>query len=222
MEFFSSINTIRINTFKQSSIRSAWQQAGIVPWNPSKVINRLHIEFNGIDVEQHFQQLEEHAQELLQLSSNELDKVEGSRPLTPPPFELPQTPLTIRTLSQAGIYLQQRLEEQLSSPSQNVLNRYIRGSVIQAAQGAQALSDLHNTEAATKARKQRSNSKRQLSKGGVLYASKARQMVKDKEQKEAQKKTKKDLKQGVNKNTNNSQFTVQWMEPVCIDPQLLK
>jgi hypothetical protein len=61
MEFFSSIHTIRENTFKRSSIRSAWQQAGIVPWNPNKVIDRLHVEFVGVDIEQHFKQLKEHA-----------------------------------------------------------------------------------------------------------------------------------------------------------------
>jgi hypothetical protein len=112
MEFFSSIKTIRENTFKRSSIRLAWQQAGIVLWNPSKVIDRLHIEFAGVDIKHHFKQLEEHAQELLQLSSNELDKVEGSRLLTLLPcLELPQTPLTIRTLHQAGEWIQQRFED---------------------------------------------------------------------------------------------------------------
>jgi hypothetical protein len=110
MEFFSNINSIRTNTFKRSSIRAAWKQAGIVPWSPSKVINRLKVEFEGVNIEKHFEELEEHAQQLLQKSRNEVDKVEGSRPSTPELFELPKTPLTIRTLHQAGEYLQQRLE----------------------------------------------------------------------------------------------------------------
>jgi hypothetical protein len=196
-----------------------------VLWNPNKVIDRLHVEFAGVDIEQHFKQLEEHAQELLQLSSNELDKVEGSRQSTPLPcFELPQTPLTIRTLHQAGEWIQQRFEDQLSSPSQDILNRYVRGSIIQAAQGAQALHDLHQTEAATKARKQRATSKRQLSRGGVLYAHQARQMVREREQKQAQKGRKKKSAK-VNEEqgkVNNTPFTLQWVDPVLIDPQLFR
>jgi len=49
--------------------------------------------------------------------------------------------------------------------------------------GTQAVEDLHKTTAAEKARQARqAASKRSLQKGGVLYASKARAMVKEKQE----------------------------------------
>jgi hypothetical protein len=68
-----------------------------------------------------------------------------------------------------------------------------------------------------KARNQRATSKRQLSKGGVLYAHHARKIVTEREQKQAQKGRKKKSAK-----VNNTPFTLQWIDPVLIDPQLFR
>lgn len=66
------------------------------------------------------------------------------------------------------------------------MDRYITGSNIHAARGAQALNDLRQTEAATKARERRARASRApLQTGGALYARDARQMAKKVEVKAA-------------------------------------
>ncbi|KAF8415582.1 hypothetical protein EV426DRAFT_701266 [Tirmania nivea] len=61
------------------------------------------------------------------------------------------------------------------------MRAFTKGSIAQAHEGAQAVEDLQKTTAAEKARQAwQTGSKRPLQKGGVLYASKARAMVKEK------------------------------------------
>ncbi|RPB22341.1 hypothetical protein L211DRAFT_788963 [Terfezia boudieri ATCC MYA-4762] len=62
------------------------------------------------------------------------------------------------------------------------MRAFAKGSIAQAHDGTQAVEDLHKTTAAEKARQARQTaSKHSLQKGGVLYASKARAMVKEKQ-----------------------------------------
>lgn len=185
MEFFCSITDIRNNTFKESSIRASFRQAGIWPVDVEKIVQRLHVEFSNLDIEKNFKDMNENALNVLYLLYGAIDRVEAKEagilgPVTA--NDLPVTPQTVRTLQRAGDYLKKRLYNELSSPLEGVLLRFIKGSNIQAATGAQALFDLHDTEAATRARKQRSQSKAGLQKGGVLIASKARAIVKEKQQ----------------------------------------
>jgi hypothetical protein len=193
MEFLCALQGIRNNTFKMGSVKSSFRETGIWPFNPEKVITKLQVEYASIDLEEHFKMLEEQANELLSLTADIVNRVEAMRRLeTPPlPSKVPATPLTVRTLQQASHYLEYRLQNELSSPSQAVFERFVKGSHIQAAQGAQAIVDLHQTEAAVKSRKRRSTSKKQLAKGGVLYAKDARKMVKEHNEQEAKKQERK-------------------------------
>ncbi|KAG0126281.1 hypothetical protein HOY82DRAFT_615466 [Tuber indicum] len=95
---------------------------------------------------------------------------------------LPSTPKTIRSLKRYADSLQQSLGE-LSPTANRSLQRFLKGSLVQAQSGAQALEDLQTSKAAELARSARQKrSRRSIQKGGELYAHEARAMVVQKEQ----------------------------------------
>ena len=131
-------------------------------------------------------------------------------------------------LGRTSNYFKYRIYNELLLPIQGVFNRYIKGSNIQAALGAQALYDFYASEAATKARKDRSTLKRHL-KGGVLITRDARRIIKEKEEvriyKNNKKKTNTTTKPPPNNNTSTQTPPVPntaTTTPCVIDPQLLE
>jgi len=74
VEFFSSLESIRSQTFKTSTIRSAFRKMGLIPFNPSMVLDNLpSIQLNH-------------------------EYFEASKTPSPPPESSPSTPKTIRSL----------------------------------------------------------------------------------------------------------------------------
>src|SRR5204862_2851834 len=91
------------------------------------------------------------------------------------------TPQTVRTLRAQG---QQLLQYPYLSPTfRKSLDCFIKGSLVQAQTGAEALDHLQLSEAASNARKARQQQNRRVvQKGGVIYASEARKMVRKREE----------------------------------------
>ena len=144
------MSTVREQTFKRTIILSAFRQTGPIPFNPDIVLCKL-------------------------------PAATPSLPSTLPPAdstpELPTVPLTIRSLKrQANEIWDYR--DPTSPTYRQRLHTYFIGSLAQAQARAQATEDLAHTEAAQLARKAlRTASHRSVQKGGVLYASEARNMA---------------------------------------------
>lgn len=168
-EFLDKIHSIRQQTFKPSTIRSAFQATGLIPYNPSIVISKLR---------------------------------EAAPTSTIPPNQfsgIPSgIPLTIASLKTQGDELLDQAQE-MSPEFQHRLKLVLQGGLALAQSGALAMEHLENTRAADQARSARSraHSRRQIQKGGVLYASEARQMVKRRVDAEVEKQTKQ-LRRAVN------------------------
>ena len=77
----------------------------------------------------------------------------------------------------------------MSPDFQHRLKLVLQGVLALAQSGALAMEHMDNTRAAKQARnaRHRAQSRRQIQKGGVLYASEARQMVKQREEAEVKK-----------------------------------
>ncbi|KAF8430174.1 hypothetical protein EV426DRAFT_639136 [Tirmania nivea] len=169
MEFLSTINSFRTQALKPSTIRTAFRKTGMIPYNPKIVLDRLP-------------EAQQATRNETEIDSNLSDEFE---PSTPPPIlsGSPVTPATVRSLKRKSDQLLQYMEKNNLSPTfQRHMRVFTKGSIAQAHDGAQAVEDLHKTTAAQKARQAQQNaSKRSLQKGGVLYASKARAMVKEKQ-----------------------------------------
>ncbi|KAF8453816.1 hypothetical protein BGX38DRAFT_1268323 [Terfezia claveryi] len=146
----------------------------MIPYNPKIVLDRLP-------------EVQQASQNNAEIDSNFTDEFEPSTPppSTPPPIlsGSPITPETVRSLKRKSDQLLQYMEQNNLSPTlQRHMRAFAKGSIAQAHDGTQAVEDLHKTTAAEKARQARQEaSKRSLQKGGVLYASKARAMVKEKQ-----------------------------------------
>jgi len=176
IEFLTSIDWIRHQIFKPTTIRSAFKATGLIPFNPSIVINKLSNVVNTSF---------ELGTQPFETSSPPL---EIHSPTTPPqlPEPNPTTLQTIRSLRNHAQLLHYQLD-QLPQHADQSLHKYLKGSLALAQSGTQALFDLENTKAAELARTARRNrSWRSMQQGGVLYAHEARAMVlqKEKESKE--------------------------------------
>ena len=148
LEFFAALSSIRKQTFKRTTILSAFRQTGLIPFNPNIVLSKL-------------------------------PATTPSPPSTPPPAtpELPTVPLTIRSLKRQANELW-NYSDPTSPTYRERLHTYFTGSLAQAQTGAQAVEELARTEAAQLARKaRRTASHRPVQKGGVLYASEARNIA---------------------------------------------
>ena len=164
MEFLNAIDSIRLSTFKPSTIISSFRKTGLIPFDPEIVLAKLSPAEQGI-------------------SSAETSHT------TPPPqtADLTSTPRTIRTLQYQANALQAHINSeadsiQLSLTTTKSLQTFIQGSLLQAQSGAQAFSDLQDMRSAEVARAARkARSRRSIQKGGVLYAHQARSMVRQKE-----------------------------------------
>lgn len=148
LEFLADFERFRARALTTSTIRSAFKKTGLVPFDPNVVLVKAR-------------------QFVASLGSNE-------RPKTPTPREQ-STPKTQRTLRHqlSTIWDDSRLDAGL----QTLVAPAFKGAMIQATAGAEAISDLEHSTVAGAASRARSLQKRStLQKGGVLKASRARQI----------------------------------------------
>ena len=167
VEFLTAIHSIRQQTFKPSTICSAFRATGLVPYNPSVVLARLRES---------------------QASTSPLSTLPHSAFLQPPVQAQAETPLTTHSLKRQGEELKQSATNlDLSPIFQENLRLVLKGGMVQAISGERAVADLSNSKAAEKARAARQKSRRTVQSGGQLYAHQARNMVQQREEEELQK-----------------------------------
>jgi len=156
------METIRQQTFKLSTARSGFRATGLIPYNPEIVISKLR-------------------EATLPPPQAVLTSGRSESPSGIPP--------TIPTLKAMGEELQLKAKE-LSPSFQHKLKLVLQGELTLAQSGALAMDHtMEHTRAAEEVRnaKRRAQSRRHLQKGGVLYASEARQMVKRRQDAEVDK-----------------------------------
>ena len=154
VEFLHSLSSIRQKTFTSSSIQSAFCKTGLIPFNPSVVLSQLR------------------------------EANHNMRQSTPPPdnqnaLPLLSTPLSIRTLKRHG----EVLEKSIMSPTTaRNLSSFIKSSLTLATSGALAIEELKTNQSVQTAGAARQvKTRRQVQKGGIVYAKDARQIVRHRE-----------------------------------------
>lgn len=155
VEFLASLHRIRDLTFKRSSIKAAWRQSGIFPWDPEVPLQRLR------DVG--------------------LEGPTSPRAATPPRpaqdsvdnednWATPKKLMDLCTQAQAI-----QNTSKLSGKVKDRLARFAKGARIMAMEGNLSRGHLARSQVAQAARKRREQgSRRVLAKGGVLRAKDAR------------------------------------------------
>jgi hypothetical protein len=154
VEFLSAIDEIRRQTFKESTIKSAFRKTGIVPFKPSTVLSQFQ-------------------------SPAESEPTTPSRSSTGRhnPDVLKTTPLTIRSLKRQSEFLYENAPQD-NPEFTEVLDKFIRGSILQSTELLQSMRDLSRTRLTEKIRSERAmNSRRSLQSGGTLTVEEGRHMV---------------------------------------------
>ncbi|KAF5133824.1 hypothetical protein E5D57_004451 [Metarhizium anisopliae] len=153
-----------IGALKESTILSAFQKTGIVPWNPQPIIDlirRLH-----------------------PAPASEITTPPPTNQLSSSPFN---TPYTLRQLSKVATRiddLQDALGE-LQPALKSEMDRFIRGALVQSTELRQAMRDLSRTRMAEELRKKRKACRnRPLQHGGVIMVADGRKMVRRSDHKE--------------------------------------
>ena len=159
LEFLSCIQQVRLQAFKEGTIRSAFRKTGIFPFNPQVVLRCLE------------------------------GRQARRTPTPPPnsgphssPFE---TPLTLRQINKVADKLETALEqdESLDPNFSHDLSRFIRGSLSLATELVQTKRDLGRTKMAERIQQRRKAMKNiQLQSGGVLSVAQGREMVLQREE----------------------------------------
>ena len=148
LEFLAALSSIREQTFKRTTVLSAFRQTGLIPFNPDIVLSKLP-----------------------------RAATTPSPPSTPPANHTPElstVPLSIRSFKRQANELWE-YSDPTSPTFRKRLHTYLTGSIAQAQTGVQVAEDLERTEAAQLARKARQTaSHRPAQKGGQLYSSEAR------------------------------------------------
>jgi len=146
VEFLAALQSIRLQTLKQSTILSAWKQTGLIPWNPDVVVD--------------------------QIRAQAATQPRTPSPLKTPPLGIVETPSTSAALRDLAMQL---VEDEQLDLNNSTIRKFLKGSLKQAEAGNLALTHLSQTQAAEKAREQRKKgSRRVIQKGGLLYAHEAR------------------------------------------------
>ena len=159
-EFLTAITSIRQQTFKNTTIRSAFRKTGLIPYNPQIVIEKLR-EY-------------EPKQVLDPRTSSPTPAI-----ATCDPFN---TPATVRTLKR---HSEQIKEIELSPSAQRTIGKFIKGSLILAQSGAQAEEDYQHTQATEQIRaKRQKHGRRQVSSAGRMYARDAREVMQKRSEEE--------------------------------------
>ena len=166
VEFLAAIEGIRRKTFKLSSVKSAFKNAGIHPFNPEEVLSVVR------------------AEQLVTAQES------ASSPAVPEP-ETPEhvhqqrrveTPRTIRSFNRLASSMRLR---RIAGKSlvMNQFDAFMKAAQYHANIGVQAQEDLFQTRTAGNARASRAKAKRKvLQRGGALYVHEARSMVQSNEQ----------------------------------------
>jgi len=157
LEFLAAIGSIRQQTFKKHSILSSFRECGLVPFQPGIVLAKVR----------------------------EFEAPRDPRRLSTPPPDLPGftpepiTPMTDRALQRHAEALE------IATPSRKgaLEEQFKKGALIVAKCSAQLRATLAENTAAERERKARkAQPKRQLHAGGTIYAYKAREMVRQRDE----------------------------------------
>lgn len=151
-----ALQSIRLQTLKQSTILSAWRQTGLIPWNPDVVVDQVRAQ---VAAQPHT----------------------PSPPKTPP-LDIVETPSTSAALRDLAMQL---IDDEKLDLNNGTIRKFLEGSLKQAEAGNLALNHLSQTQAAEKAREQRKKGSRRVTqRGGLLYAYEARSVQINRAQKE--------------------------------------
>ena len=159
VEFLARITTIQKQAFKKNTILSSFRKTGLIPLNPSIVLNKLR-EFEG-----------------------------GSRVTSEPSLQLnPSTPerffkefffTTPVTLKQLKLHSEALTNSDYSPSSRKIIQeKYVKGSLAKAGSGELAEDELKGVrKAEIKQAARRKSTNRVVQKGGVITVGKARQDI---------------------------------------------
>jgi len=160
VEFLSTISEIRRQTFKESTIKSAFRKTGIVPFKPSIVLSQLQSDRSESE------------------PSSQLPE-----PTTPSPTGrhnpdvLKTTPLTIRNLKRQSEFLYKNAPQD-NPEFTEVLDKFIRGTIQQSTELLQNMRDLNSARLAERMRSESAGrSRRSLQPVGILTVEEGRHMV---------------------------------------------
>ena len=163
-EFLAIIESVRRQALKESTILSAFQTTGIVPWNPQPIIDlirRLH-----------------------PVPASEITTPPPTNQLSSSPFN---TPYTLRQLSKVATRIDdlQDARGELQPALKSEMDRFIRGALVQSTELRQTMKDLSRTRMAEELRKKRKTGRnRPLQHGGVITVADGREMVRRSDHKE--------------------------------------
>jgi DDE superfamily endonuclease/Tc5 transposase-like DNA-binding protein len=153
LEFLGMIRDIREETFKTSTIISAFKKTGIHPFNPQIVLQQV---------------LERRA------------AIRTPSPATPP-ASAGITPVTIKSLRRQGFRLLHEVRK-LDTSLEPLMARFVKGAVTQGHELLQHKRDLARTRMAEESRKARRNARNvSLQSGGILTVADGRKMVRQNE-----------------------------------------
>jgi len=151
VEFLSAVDEIRRQTFKESTIKSAFRKTGIVPFKPSTILSQFQ-------------------------SPAEFEPTTPSRSSTGRDV-LKTTPLTIRSLKRQCEFLYENAPQD-DPEFTEVLGKFIRGTILQGTELLQCKRDLSRTRLAEKMRSERAMyNRRSVQSGGTLTIEGGRHMV---------------------------------------------
>ena len=158
LEFLAAFSNFRRQAFKTSTILSAWRNTGLLPYNPTVVLQKV---------------------------ANSLPSPRQTTPETSAYIPLAQTPRTIRQVAETGVELM--LHPDIPESLRGSLQKFTRGGVAIARCGLLMEQRLEATIEAENARRSRkSEANKVLQKGGILYAANARHMNQERLQIEIQ------------------------------------
>jgi hypothetical protein len=145
-KFLAAFNDIRAQAFTESTIISAFQKTGLIPYNPELVVGAM----------------QELIREKVTLEPDEGIKQE---------LDLLQTPHKHLKIRQFAQQLSNKLDEAEISPGLRMkIRKFIKGSLASVEAGAQAEDNYSHTKVAENARAARKKvSSKVVQKGGVIY-----------------------------------------------------
>jgi hypothetical protein len=170
-EFLAAIGSIRAETLKDTTILSAWRVAGLVPYNPERVLKQLR----------------------------EYEPFQSERDPFATPSSSPRlsshvnTPWSLEGLKKHTNALEKELDEyDVPTPVKDRTRKVIKSGVGQLSSGLLFEEHFKQTEAAEKARKTREKrGRRVVQKGGVIYSKKAKEKIRERDEKEFETMTRK-------------------------------
>ena len=152
VDFLANFQAIRERTFRPTTVVSAWMKSGLIPFDPTIVLNHL-LEYRR--------------------------RASPERAITPEDNIVPDidewpTPYTHRQVTQYG----KELMDQMDLHDSHIVERYIRGAEAKMLSGSlaeQELTKLHEAAVARAARKAQPNTL--VQRGGTIYSHQARAKV---------------------------------------------